>query len=32
LIVSKQVAHQHIENIIVDRQGAFETRHNEIMK
>ena len=32
LIVPEQVAHQHIEHIIVDRQGAFETRHNETMK
>ena len=29
LIVPDQIAHQHIENVIVDGNGAFETRHEE---
>lgn len=26
LIVSDQITHQHIEHVIVDRDGTFETR------
>ena len=29
LIVPDQVAHQHIEHVIVDGNRSFETRHNE---
>jgi len=29
LIVPDQIAHQHIEHVIVDGNGAFETRHSE---
>jgi hypothetical protein len=29
LIVPDQIAHQHIQDVIVDRNGAFETRHRE---
>ncbi len=29
LIVSDQIAHQNIENVIVDRNGLFEARHEE---
>jgi len=32
LIVPDQIAHQHIENVIVDGYGAFKTRHNGRMK
>jgi len=32
LIVADQIAHEHIEHVIVDRNGAFETRHRESMK
>jgi len=32
LIVANQIAHEHIEHVIVDRNGAFETRHRESMK
>jgi hypothetical protein len=32
LIVPDQVAHQHIEHVIVDGNRSFETRHNERMK
>jgi len=28
LIVPDQIAHQHIENVIVDGHGAFKTRHS----
>jgi hypothetical protein len=32
LIVPDQIAHQHIENVIVDGNGLSETRHRERMK
>jgi len=32
LIVTNQIAHQHIDHVIVDGNGAFETRHPETMK
>ena len=32
LIVPDQIAHQHVENVIVDGNGAFEARHNQRMK
>jgi hypothetical protein len=32
LIVPDQIAHQHIENVIVDGNGAFEPRHSKRMK
>jgi len=32
LIVSDQIAHEHIENVIVDGNGAFETGHLRRMK
>ena len=32
LIVPDQIAHQHIEHVIVDRNGLSETRHQERMK
>jgi hypothetical protein len=32
LIVADQIAHEHIEHVIVDRNGAFETRHRGRMK
>ena len=32
LIVPDQVAHQHIQDVIVDGNGAFEARHRERMK
>lgn len=32
LIVPDQVAHQHIQEVIVDGNGAFETRHTGRMK
>jgi len=31
LIVADQIAHEDIEHVIVDRNGAFETRHRESM-
>jgi hypothetical protein len=27
-----QIAHEHIQDVIVDGKGAFETRHKERMK
>ncbi len=27
LIVTNQIAHQDVENVIVDRNGLFEARH-----
>ena len=32
LIVPDQIAHQHIQYVIVDGNGVFETRHRERMK
>ena len=32
LIVSDQIAHEHIDHVIVDGNGAFETRHHGRMK
>jgi len=32
LIVPDQIAHQHIEHVIVDGNGLSETRHQERMK
>ena len=32
LIVPDQITHQNIENVIVDGNGAFETRHRGRMK
>ena len=32
LVVSDEIAHQHIEHVIVDGNGLFETRHWESMK
>jgi hypothetical protein len=32
LIVPDQIAHEHIQDVIVDGNGAFETRHKERMK
>jgi len=32
LIVPDQIAHQHIQHVIVDGNGTFETRHRERMK
>ena len=32
LIVPNQIAHEHIENVIVDANGSFETRHLRRMK
>jgi hypothetical protein len=32
LIVPDQITHEHIQHVIVDRNGAFETRHRERMK
>ena len=32
LIVPDQIAHEHIEDVIVDGNGAFETRHPRRMK
>ena len=32
LVVPDQIAHQHIEHVIVDRNAAFETRHRGRMK
>ena len=32
LIVPDQIAHQHIQHVIVDGNGAFETRHKARMK
>ena len=29
LIVPDQIAHEHIEHVIVDGNGSFETRHHE---
>lgn len=31
LIVSHDIAHQHIQNVIIDRYGLMETRHNFIL-
>lgn len=31
LIVSDDIAHQHIQNVIIDRHGLMETRHNLIL-
>jgi hypothetical protein len=31
LIVSHDIAHQHIQNVIIDRHGLMETRHNLIL-
>jgi hypothetical protein len=30
--VPDQIAHEHIENVIVDGKGSFETRHLRRMK
>ena len=32
LIVADQIAHEHIDHVIVDGNGAFETRHRRRMK
>ena len=32
LIVPDQVAHQHVQHVIVNGDGSFETRHRERMK
>ena len=32
LMVPDQIAHYHIQDVIVDRNGAFETRHRERRK
>lgn len=32
LVVPDQIAHEHIQDVIVDGNGAFETRHKERMK
>ena len=32
LIVPDQITHEHIQHVIVDRNGASETRHRERMK
>ena len=32
LIVPDQIAHQHIQHVIVDRNGAFKKRHRGRMK
>lgn len=32
LVVPDQIAHQHVEHVIVDRNGLFETRHGKRMK
>ena len=32
LIVPDQITHQHIQHVIVDRNGAFEARHSKRMK
>ena len=32
LIVPDQIAHEYIQDVIVDRNGAFETRHGRRMK
>ena len=32
LIVPDQITHQHIQHVIVDRDGAFEARHSKRMK
>ncbi len=32
LIVPDQITHQHIQHVIVDGNGAFETRHSKRMK
>ena len=32
LVVPNQIAHEHIQHVIVDGNGAFETRHKERMK
>ena len=32
LIVSDQIAHQHIDHVIVDGNGSFETGHETRMK
>ena len=32
LIVADQIAHQHVENVIVDGNGLSETRHRKTMK
>lgn len=32
LIVSDQIAHQDVENVIVDGNGLFEARHARRMK
>ena len=31
LIVSDDIAHQHIQNVIIDRDGLMEARHNCIL-
>ena len=31
LIVSDDIAHQHIEDVIIDRHGLMEARHNCIL-
>ena len=31
LIVSHDIAHQHIQNVIIDRYGLMEARHNFIL-
>ncbi len=32
LVVTDQIAHQHVEHVIVDGNGAFETGHRERIK
>ena len=32
LIVADQIPHEHIEHVIVDGNGSFETRHHGRMK
>jgi len=31
LIVSDDIAHQHIQNVVIDRDGLMEARHNCIL-
>ena len=32
LIVADQIAHQHVENVVIDGNGLFESRHARSMK
>ena len=31
LIVSDDIAHEHVQNVIIDRHGLVEARHNRIV-